>query len=374
MMKTRFYKPYQMKNILFPIGLAIALVFTSCNKEQSAAKTQQANPVAVNLFTLKKAQENQPYIMVSGTVAADNAAQISTRHMGYVKAVYAKLGDKVKKGQNLLHISNTELSAQLAQVKAKQAEAKAAFLNAQKDYERYNQLFSQNSATQKELDDMQTQYSMAQARLKAAQEMQNEIESQFAYTQIKAPFTGTITSKNVQVGDLAKPGQVLMQLEGDQSLLVETRIPESDINRINQQDSVAVYLSSIDQQLKAEVFELSNSARFTGGQYTLKVRLINPPASVKAGMYAQVKLPIELKKDHELQAAPLLIPKEALVKQGQLTGVFTPSLQNTAVLRWLRLGQDFGDQVEVLSGLSPDEQIIINSQGRLQNGTPIVKE
>ncbi|MFD2697848.1 efflux RND transporter periplasmic adaptor subunit [Mesonia sediminis] len=363
-----------MKNILFPVGLVIALLFISCNKEQSAAKTQQANPVAVNLFTLKKAQENQPYIMVSGTVAADNAAQISTRHMGYVKAVYAKLGDKVKKGQSLINISNTELSAQLAQVKAKQTEARAAFLNAQKDYERYTQLFKQNSATQKELDDMQTQYSMAQARLKAAQEMQNEIESQFAYTQIKAPFTGTITSKNVQVGDLAKPGQVLMQLEGDQSLLVETRIPESDINRINQQDSVAVYLSSIDQRLKAEVFELSNSARFTGGQYTLKVRLINPPASVKAGMYAQVKLPIELKKDHELQAAPLLIPKEALVKQGQLTGVFTPSLQNTAVLRWLRLGQDFGDQVEVLSGLSPEEQIIINSQGRLQNGTPIVKK
>ncbi|WP_187240731.1 efflux RND transporter periplasmic adaptor subunit [Mesonia sp. HuA40] len=195
-----------MKNILFSVGLIIALLLTSCNKEQSAAKTQQANPVAVNLFTLKKAQENQPYIMVSGTVAADNAAQISTRHMGYVKAVYAKLGEKVKKGQSLIHISNTELSAQLAQVKAKQTEARAAFLNAQKDYERYTQLFKQNSATQKELDDMQTQYSMAQARLKAAQEMQNEIESQFAYTQIKAPFTGTITSKNVQVGDLAKPG------------------------------------------------------------------------------------------------------------------------------------------------------------------------
>ncbi|TXK74784.1 efflux RND transporter periplasmic adaptor subunit [Mesonia sp. HuA40] len=165
-----------------------------------------------------------------------------------------------------------------------------------------------------------------------------------------------------------------MQLEGDQSLLVETRISESDINRINPQDSVAVYLNSIDQRLKAEIFELSNSARFTGGQYTLKVRLINPPESVKAGMYAQVKLPIESKTDDESQAAPLLIPKEALVKQGQLTGVFTPSLQNTAVLRWLRLGQDFGDQVEVLSGLSPEEQIIINSQGRLQNGTPIVKK
>src|SRR5690606_36197574 len=102
----------------------------------------------------------------------------------------------------------------------------------------------------------------------------------------------------------------------------------------------------------------------TGGQFLVKVVLDKTDVNILSGMYATVQIPIEKKTD----VTTVLVLQEALVKRGELTGIYTVSQSNTAILRWLRLGRTFGDHVEILSGLAADENYIISSEEKLYNG------
>ena len=209
---------------------------------------------------------------------------------------------------------------------------------------------------------------MAKARLEVAKQMKNEIDAQFAYTNIRAPFSGTVTNRFVDEGALTNPGMPLISLEGAHNFEARVSVPESEITKISQGDTVNVQIKSTGIQLKGEVSELSTSAVNTGGQYIATIRLLERDPSILSGMYVNVEFPI---KSTTTTISAILIPKSALVHQGQLSGIYTVSESGTALLRWLRLGRSFGDSVEVLSGLRPEEQFIVSAEGKLYNGAPI---
>jgi RND family efflux transporter MFP subunit len=273
----------------------------------------------------------------------------------------------VNEGQLLISINNTDLQAKRAQINAGITEATVAFNNAQKDYNRFKNLFAENSASQKELDDMTAHFNMAKARLESAKQMKNEINAQLAYTNITAPFSGVITSKNVKKGDMANPGQPLISIEAPGNFEVMAMVPESEISQIKSGAKVTVKISSIDKTLAGSVKEVSTSAQQTGGQYLVKIALDKTEVPVLSGMFATVNFPVERKATNN----SMLIPTSALVTNGQLSGVYTVSESNTALLRWLRLGRNVGDQVEVLSGLNVDESFILTANGKLFNGAKV---
>lgn len=287
--------------------------------------------------------------------------------MGFVDKVHVNVGQKVTKGQLLVSINNSDLSAKQAQTTAGITEAQAAFNNAEKDYQRFQNLFADNSASQKELDDQRARFEMAKARLEGAKQLKNEVQSQFAYVNLRAPFNGVVTNKFIDAGDMANPGVPLISVEGPGDFEVTASVPESEIAKIKSGTEVKVIVKSSDLILPGTVTEVSTSARNTGGQFLVKVALDKTDAAILSGMYATVQFPIEKKTD----TTSVLVPEEALVKRGQLTGIYTVSQSNTALLRWLRIGRTFGGNVEVLSGLSADENYIISSEAKLYNGAKL---
>ena len=357
-----------MKKNLYLIAITIVILMTiSCGDTETKAEVDNTPAVPVSVQTVS-ANTNNPVVIASGKVQAVNSAQLSTRMMGFVANVPVNVGDKVSQGQLLVAINNADLQAKQAQVNASITEANAAFTNAQKDYERFKNLFVENSASQKELDDMTAQFNMAKARLEGAQQMKNEINAQFAYSNITAPFSGVITSKNVKKGDMANPGQPLVSLESPGNFEVIAMIPETEISAIKNNTKVNVSIKSMNETLTGMVTEVSPSAQQTGGQYLVKIILDKTEVNVRSGMFATVVFPIERKN---ATTNVVLIPKAALVTRGQLSGVYTVSQSNTAVLRWLRLGKTMGDHVEVLSGLQVDETYIVNANAKLYNGVKI---
>ena len=208
---------------------------------------------------------------------------------------------------------------------------------------------------------------MAKARLEAANQMKNEINAQFAYSNITAPFSGVVTSKTVEVGDMANPGQPLISIEAPGKFKVIAMVPETEISQIKVGTPVHVDVKSIGKTISGKVTEVSSSARHTGGQYLVEVALDKTEVDILSGMFTTVNFPVE----KITQSDMVLLPKDALVTNGQLSGVYTISDNNTAVLRWLRLGKTFGDQVEVLSGLSPEETYIVSAEGKLFNGAKV---
>ena len=351
-----------MKNTFAIIATAALLAACSPEKTTPAALVPA---VPVTLGGATTGQQN--FVAASGKIESANSANLSTRMMGYVTKLHVATGQKVSKGQLLVSINNQDLQAKNAQTDAAILQAKAAYDNAKKDYDRFMVLFSQQSASQKELDDMTSRYEMAKAQLDAARQMKNEVRAQFSYSNITAPFDGEVTGTFVKPGDMANPGMPLVSVEGQNQMQVTAAVAESDIAKLKSGMPAKILVKSTGVELDGKVIELSTSARNTGGQYLVKINLRNPPKSVLSGMFANVRFPVEASAP---ATSKILVPTSALVRQGQLTGIYVAK-DNTALLRWLRTGRTYGSQTEVLSGLEPSEKYIVGQEGKLYNGCPI---
>lgn len=347
------------------------LVFLSCGKEKK--EISNSEPAITVKVSGIAADNNSEFVTASGKIEAENSANVSTRMMGYVTKVNVKVGQKVSAGQLLVSINNADLQAKKAQVDASILQATAAYNNAKKDFDRFTALFNQQSASQKELDDMTSRYEMAKAGLEGAKQMRNEVMAQFSYSNITTPFSGEVTNTFVKEGDMANPGMPLVSIEGTGHLQVTAMVSESDITSIKNGMTVSVLVKSTNQKLSGKVSEVSGSAKNTGGQYLVKVNLNNTTNKVLSGMFVNVQFPIANKNqvDTTIQSDKVLVPESALVRQGQLTGIYTIGNKDTALLRWLRIGKTFGNQVEILSGLSASEKYIVSAEGKLYNGAKV---
>lgn len=353
-----------MKRSIFTLMLPGILLFQACGGKAEKV-THNTAPVAVTLSS-NDITTHGTFVSSSGTIEAQNSASISTRIMGYITKINVTVGQRVKKGQRLASISNNDLQAKKAQAEANVMQAAAAYNNAKRDYDRFTRLFEQQSASQKELDDMTSRYLVAKAGLEGAKQMRNEVDAQFSYTNIAAPFEGTITGTFAKEGDMASPGMPILSLEGNSGLQVATTLPESSISQISTGMRVQVMVKSLGKKYNGTVTEVSTSAKSTGGQYAIKINLITDDAALRSGMYVNVLFPLKNAQPELFQS--VMVPAGALVQQGQLTGIYTVGTGNRAVLRWIRTGNTVDGKTEVLSGLSASERYIVSADGKLYNG------
>ena len=376
-MKSKIHEIQFIKNIKMSKKLIILLsisllVLTSCggDKKEPIGNNEPAIVVQVSGIS---ADSNAPFVTASGKIEAENSANVSTRMMGYVTKVYVKVGQKIRAGQLLVSVNNTDLLAKKAQVDASILQATAGYNNAKKDYDRFVALFAQQSASQKELDDMTSRYEMAKAGLEGAKQMRNEVMAQFSYSNITAPFSGEVTNTFVKEGDMANPGMPLVSIEGVSRMQVTAMVSESDIAQIKNGMLVKILVKSINKEVAGKVSEVSGSAKNTGGQYLVKITLNATDKTILSGMFVNVQFPIANmpKTETAVKSDKVMVPESALVKQGQLTGIYTIANGKTAILRWLRTGKSVGNQVEVLSGLSSKEQYIVSAEGKLYNGAKV---
>lgn len=353
-----------MKNITKILAITTLIFMTSCGND---AKKIADNRPTVNVKVSSPTSESGAFITASGKVETVQNATISTRMMGYVNNIPVKVGDNVKKGQLLISINSADISAQQGQVDASIIEATAALKNAENDYNRFKALFEDNSASQKEMDDITAHYDMAKARLNGAQQMKNQVNAQLSYSNITAPFNGVVTGKYINSGDMANPGMPLLSVETPGDFQVIAMVAESQISEIKNGENVNVQLKSINKIVTGIVTEVSASAKNTGGQYLVKIALDKTDVKLLSGMFVSVQFP----SDKPTTNAPILIPTSSIIKRGELNGVYVISQNNTALLRWLRLGREFGVQTEVLSGLSANDQFVLSSESKLVNGAKI---
>lgn len=357
-----------MKKSIWIIVIAALSYLSSC-KDKETQKNEK--------YILVKVQSTgseigNGFLSASGTIDAENSSNISTRMMGYITKLHVKTGQKVSSGQLLVSINSADMSAKKAQVDASIIQANAAFNNAKKDYERFKNLFNAQSASQKELDDITARYEMAKAGLEAAQAMRKEIQAQFSYLNLIAPFSGTITNTFAKEGDMANPGMPLLSIEGNGNLQVNVMVSENVISMVKQGMPVKILVKSLDNTIDGKVAEVSNSSKNTGGQYVVKINITNKLNELKSGMFVQVQFPIQT-KDNILQSSQksVWIPESAIIEEGQLKGIYVVGAQKKAILRWIRLGKKSNNLVEVISGLTQGEYFITESSQKLYNGAKI---
>jgi len=344
-------------------GIGI-LVLNSCShndKKEQGINTDTA--IAVTVST--PSGDEQQGLNISGQIEAAQSANISTRIMGYITMLKVKVGDHVSKGQLLATISNQDILAKRAQTDAMIEEAQAALKNAEKDYNRFTVLYDQQSATAKELDNVTLQYSAAKSRLESARQMRNEVNASLGYSSLSAPFSGIVTQKLADAGSMANPGMPILTIEQAGSYQVSANVPENSINQIKQGAEVIVTIKAIDKTIRGIVTQINPSSQFTGGQYIIKVNIPDKEKSgLYAGMYATVSVPVKEQVAVRATGNTVMVPLSSIEHKDQLTGLYSISSSNTALLRWIRLGKTYGGNVEVLSGLEKNEQFIVSADGR----------
>lgn len=349
------------------------LVLFSCGSEETPSTIQLAGPtVKVVTSTLSQdTQQPSTSIRLNGQVRAKEEAMISTRVMGTIMQVNVDEGQAVRQGQVLARINNSDLLAQQARIQAQIKAAEAAQKNVVRNYERFKKLFEQKSVTQKELNDVEMQVEVANSQVTAAKEGLNELNVQLGYATITAPFSGRIAKKMATKGNLAHPGMPLFTLESSGNLQVVVFVPASEINEIKLNDQVNIFRQESETPLVGKVSLINPSAAHSGNQYKVEISLAaNNRQGLLSGMNVSVALP---KMSQASEGTALWIPKTALVQQGQLRGVYTVSSQKTALLRWLQLGEERAEQVEVVAGLSPSDVLIVSATGKLYNGVNITE-
>jgi RND family efflux transporter MFP subunit len=346
-------------------------LFAAVNGCSSHQSTQTVNTDrVVNVTIAKVSASNEDQINLSGQLLSTQTAAISTRLMGYITAIHVKVGDNVQKGRLLISIAGKDIAAKQAQADAGISQAEAALESAKKDYERYKALYSQQSASQKELDNMALQYRSAQAQLIAAKGMRKEADANMAYVNITAPFSGVITQKLADAGGMASPGMPLLMLEQAGSYQVSAYATESQIAMLRTGMPLTISIGSSNKTLNATISEISQSAESTGGQYLIKANVPNNETSgLYPGTFVNIFIPVKAKGS--MDDNQVWVPASAIVHQDELDGIYTISNDKRAMLRWLRIGKTQDGRVEVLSGLSPNDTFISGADGRLFNGVPV---
>ena len=352
-----------MKSYSFTL-LFSAIVLTSCGHENTPNQVSTA-PVSVTTATVKGVQASNA-ILASGQITPVKSANVSTRLMGHIAGFKVSVGDQVRKGQLLVEVSPSDMEAKKAQALAGLAQAEAAYLNAEKDFQRFTSLFQKNSASQKELDNMTTRYEMAKSGLAMAQNAVKEIEAHLEYAFIKAPFSGVVVNTFGKSGDMAFPGMPLITIESEDAMEVIASISESDVSRLKVGDMAEVTVSSANLTFSATLKELSRSSKNTGGQYLAKLNVTEKSELLRSGMFASVRF----EKVASITNEEVFVPSSAIVRRGQLNGIYVQA-GDKALLRWVRLGGVRGDEVKVLSGLSSGETYIISSEAPLSDGVTI---
>ncbi|WP_423129713.1 efflux RND transporter periplasmic adaptor subunit [Gaoshiqia sp. Z1-71] len=350
-------------NLLVLFVAAGIITLSSCGNKKQQAKDD--SPRVSASVAVAMVNEYPVTYSFSGRLEAESQSMLSTRSMGQIEKIYVRPGQAVKKGDLLLQVRNQDIQAKKAQVEASILEATTAFESAEKDLKRFEALHATNSATDKELDDIRTQYRMIKARLEAARQMQAEVTESLRYTDLRAPYSGVITGKFVREGDMANPGIPLLSIENPGQWKVLARIPEGSIAQLELNDQVKVQFNALNNlTVNGVITEINPSATSTGTQFEAKIMLTPGPEQESllfSGMFARVIY-------EKGTQSSLLVPQQALVNRGQLTGLYTVSQNETALLRWIRTGKTHGDSIEVLSGLSDGEKFILSVDGKLHDG------
>lgn len=351
-----------MKNKLSPIVLFAVLILSlaGCGEE---TQNENPQPEAVEVKVQKPVTSLPQRLNHKGKIQSSKSIGVQSRVASYVDKIFVDIGDAVSKNELLVKLNSDDLQARQAQISAQLEEIEATLENAEKDYERYKNLREKNSVSEKELESIRLKYKSVKSQKAAVESQLKEIKSELKYFNIRAPFEGLITSKSAQEGDLANPQYPILQMEVDNAFEFHFSVSERAIPALRKGQLATVKVSNDGQVIDAQISEISSSSLNSGGQYLVKAKLINENnIELFSGQQAEIQLVTDVLDQG------VFIPKPALMRRGSLQGLFVVSPDNKAMLRWVEVGADYGEHIEILSGLSEAEPVVISADSKLYNG------
>jgi RND family efflux transporter MFP subunit len=349
------------------IGAVIVLVLRSFQaRALDRATTLHAKQYVTTILPTARG-DGQP-LTLPGTLLGVIESTVYSRSNGYVVRWLKDIGSPVKKGELLAEISAPEIDQELSQAVAARGQAAASAELAKSTADRWESLRQKDAVTQQDLDERQSAYHQAQANLAAADANVGRLRQLSGFNRVVAPFDGVLTRRNIDVGDLVNAGnggvgQALFSVSQIDPLRLYVFVPQMYAHQIRIGDSVTVTLAErVGAQYRGTIARTARAIDTATRTMQVEIRIPNPDGALIAGSYVQVTLPINV------DAEALVVPTNVLLFRPDGTRVALVDAGGRVHLSAVKLGTDFGDRVEVLSGLTASDRVVLNPADSLADG------
>jgi multidrug efflux pump subunit AcrA (membrane-fusion protein) len=382
------------------------LTLAACGKESAqpskAPEAPLVRDVTVGVATSTEVDEAAE---VMGTVKSRMTTTLSSKIVGRILALHAREGSNVESGQILVELEEQDIAAQVRRAEAGLREAESAVpevdqaiaaavaaraaAEAQRDLAattlgRYQRLLDRKSVAPQEYDQVAARHKAAVAdvervaaegealrakrqqilaRIETARAEMASVQVMQGYAKITAPFGGLITAKHAEVGSLAAPGTPLLTLEDSRRYWLEAAVPESQVSGIRRGQSLSVKIDAAGISATATVSEILPATDPT--TRTTLVRLDLPASGgLRSGLFGRAWVPVGRRQ-------AILVAREAIIERGQLQGVYVVGQDSVARFRLVRTGEARQGTIEILSGLTGGEQVVLAGAERVTDGARI---
>jgi RND family efflux transporter MFP subunit len=292
--------------------------------------------------------------LLDGVVEAVNKSTIAAQTGGQIEEIGFDVDDYVEKGQVIIRLKDSQQKAALTAAEASLKQAEAALKDAQDSFDRASKVVDKGAISEADMDRLTAGLDSAKAAKEAAEAGVRQAREQLDYTQVTAPYTGIVTERHVELGEIAAPGKPLMSGISLEEMRVNVDVPQSLIPIIRQNPQAYV-IAENGQPIPASSVTIFPYADQSSN--TFRVRLDLPPGDggFFPGMYVKTGFIIGMEKI-------LVVPESAVVRRSEVTGIYVVDEQSGKVsLRYIRTGRRLeGGNISILSGLNPGESIALD--------------
>jgi RND family efflux transporter MFP subunit len=360
--------------LVIPALLACSAFVTAyARRTSNASLMATTKTLALQNVNVIHAELGSPVtdLTVPGTVQAFSESPIYARINGYLRVWNADIGAHVRKGQLLAVIEAPEVDQELSHARAMLAQAQANLQLATITAARYRELIQSNSVSQQEVDNNNQNLNSQTANVQAASAEVGRLEQMQGFEKIYAPFDGVITARKTEVGDLINAGNSglgaeLFRISNIATMRVYVDVPEVYSEAIAPGVRGSMEVASLpNRQFSGAVARTSHAIGMNSRTLLTEVDVPNPKGELFPGAYAQVHFHLALK------VVPLVLPGNTILFQAQGPQVGVVNSQNHVELRKVILGRDFGNRVEILSGINQADAVIANPPDYLVDGMSV---
>ena len=308
-------------------------------------------------------------LALPGTLQGFVQAPISARASGYLKRWHKDIGSRVKQGDLLAEIETPEIDQQLSQAMAARQQAASSADLTRSTLERWEALRKKDVVSQQELDEKRSADAQARANLAAADANVERLKQTESFKRVVAPFSGVITKRNVDVGDLIDAGggagRALFVLAQTDPLRVYVNVPQSYAHLVKVGQQVVVTMTELrGSGFKGEISRTAASIDAATRTMQVEVTLPNKEGALMPGAFVQVALPLQ-------PSGVTTIPTNALMIRAEGQRVAAVGADNKVHLRPVRVGRNYGEAIEVLDGVTPADRLVLNPPDSLNDGDEV---
>jgi len=346
-----------MNRLSILVAACCCAVLSGCG--DAAPPAPEPEPSSWELPTARVVEAALPVTWEAvGTLVSEARVEVASRASGYIRELHVHEGERVRAGQLLVTLDDSDIEAAVRQAQSAVDAAAAQLADARIDLARYQNLYAAGSIAEVQLrkarlqrDTLAEQLAGAQAGLKAAQ-------AQRDYVCILSPTDGVVVARQRQRGDLAAPGAPILTVESTAQLLFATYVTDAYLDDIALGDEVAVRVDG--KRFAGRVARIVPSSDPVTRKFEVKVALPGD-AALRPGSFGRAEFVLGER------VQPVIAPGW-LVERGGLKGVFVVDAEQRARFRWVRTQREWPDRIEVVAGLRPGEIVIAGSDPRLRDG------